>query len=101
MIRRRVAGGAGALFVALFLLITVRLASGHDPALAKTAAATASAQTQVASNPYSYGDPNGYYGQAPGIDDSQQPSYDAQSQSGFAGQQPAGNSSSAITTRQS
>ena len=32
-LRRRVVGGAVALFVATWLLITVTLASGHDPAL--------------------------------------------------------------------
>jgi hypothetical protein len=42
MIRRRVAGGGAALFVALFLLIAIRLASGHDPALSRTAAASGS-----------------------------------------------------------
>jgi hypothetical protein len=34
LIRRRVVGGAVALFVATWLLITVTLMSGHDPALA-------------------------------------------------------------------
>ncbi len=34
-IRRRVVGGAVALFAALWLLIAVTLISGHDPALAK------------------------------------------------------------------
>jgi hypothetical protein len=35
MIRRRVVGGAVALFVAVWLLLAVTLISGHDPALAK------------------------------------------------------------------
>lgn len=34
-IRRRVVGGAVALFVAMWMLIAVTLISGHDPALAK------------------------------------------------------------------
>jgi hypothetical protein len=47
-IRRRVAAGAATLFAALFLVLAVRLASGHDPALARSAASgakTAPAQT--------------------------------------------------------
>ena len=42
MIRRRVVAGALALFVATWLLITVMLVTGHDPALARQ---TKSAQT--------------------------------------------------------
>jgi hypothetical protein len=37
LIRRRVIAGALALFVATWLLIAVTLASGHDPALSRTA----------------------------------------------------------------
>jgi hypothetical protein len=44
-IRRRVIGGALALFVASWLLITIVLVSGHDPALAKRSSATAAAST--------------------------------------------------------
>ena len=40
MIRRRIVGGAVALFVAAWLLIAVVLASGHDPALAKSSSAS-------------------------------------------------------------
>lgn len=47
MIRRRIIGGAVALFVAAWLLITIVLVSGHDPALA----AKASSATTVASTP--------------------------------------------------
>jgi hypothetical protein len=39
MIRRRIVGGALALFVASWILITVVLVSGHDPALAKKSSA--------------------------------------------------------------
>ncbi len=39
MIRRRVIAGALALFVASWLLITIVLVSGHDPALAKKSSA--------------------------------------------------------------
>jgi hypothetical protein len=35
MIRRRVVGGAVALFVAVWILLAVTLISGHDPALGK------------------------------------------------------------------
>jgi cytoskeletal protein RodZ len=47
MIRRRIIGGAVALFVASWLLITVVLVSGHDPALAKKS----SAATVASSSP--------------------------------------------------
>jgi cytoskeletal protein RodZ len=47
MIRRRIVGGAVALFVAAWLLITVVLVSGHDPALAKQS----SASTVASSSP--------------------------------------------------
>lgn len=44
-IRRRVIAGAVALFVASWLLITLVLVSGHDPALAKNSSATTVAST--------------------------------------------------------
>jgi hypothetical protein len=44
-IRRRIIGGALALFVASWLLITIVLVSGHDPALAKRSSATTVAST--------------------------------------------------------
>jgi hypothetical protein len=44
MIRRRVTGGMLALFVATWLLITLLLVTGHDPALARLAAAQTAAQ---------------------------------------------------------
>ncbi|MGA2010030.1 MAG: hypothetical protein ABSH51_05785 [Solirubrobacteraceae bacterium] len=49
VIRRRVVGGAMALFLAMWVLITVNLVTGHDPALAreKVAESTA-AQTTTA-----------------------------------------------------
>ena len=52
-IRRRIVAGSVALFVAAWLLITLVLVSGHDPALAKkTAASTSSSSaTTLASNP--------------------------------------------------
>ncbi len=55
MIRRRVATGAVALFLATWALIAVELITGHDPALASrktTTVATSSAQptTSSASN---------------------------------------------------
>jgi cytoskeletal protein RodZ len=40
MLRRRIIAGSVALFVAAWLLITVVLVSGHDPALAKQSAAS-------------------------------------------------------------
>ena len=49
-IRRRVISGAVALFVAAWLMITLVLVSGHDPALSANAS-TASSVTTVASNP--------------------------------------------------
>lgn len=50
-IRRRIVAGSVALFVAAWLLITLVLASGHDPALAKKASAATSTATTVASTP--------------------------------------------------
>jgi cytoskeletal protein RodZ len=47
MLRRRIIGGAVALFVAAWLLITIVLVSGHDPALAKKS----SASTVASSSP--------------------------------------------------
>jgi uncharacterized membrane protein YgcG len=44
-IRRRIIAGAVALFVASWLLITIVLVSGHDPALAKNSSATTVAST--------------------------------------------------------
>jgi hypothetical protein len=44
-IRRRVISGAVALFVAAWLLITLVLVSGHDPALASKTAAGSPAKT--------------------------------------------------------
>ena len=49
-IRRRVISGAVALFVAAWLMITIMLVSGHDPALAGKAS-TGSSATTVASTP--------------------------------------------------
>jgi len=49
-IRRRVISGAVALFVAAWLMITLLLVSGRDPALASRTSKTSSATT-VASNP--------------------------------------------------
>ncbi len=48
-IRRRIIGGAAALFVASWLLITLVLVSGHDPALAKRSSATTVASTPATS----------------------------------------------------
>jgi hypothetical protein len=44
-LRRRIIAGAVALFVASWLLITLVLVSGHDPALAKNSSATTVAST--------------------------------------------------------
>ena len=44
-IRRRIIGGAVALFVASWLFITLVLVTGHDPVLASKAAATTVAST--------------------------------------------------------
>ena len=49
-IRRRVISGAVAVFVAAWLMITIVLVSGHDPALARKTS-TASSATSVASTP--------------------------------------------------
>jgi hypothetical protein len=50
MIRRRVVTGAVALFVATWLLITLLLVTGHDPALARqTAASTSGTKTSTSS----------------------------------------------------
>jgi len=50
MIRRRIIGGAVALFVATWLLITIVLMSGHDPALAKHSSATTVASSSPSSS---------------------------------------------------
>jgi hypothetical protein len=51
-IRRRIVAGSVALFVAAWLLITIVLVSGHDPALAsKSSGTTSSSGTTVASTP--------------------------------------------------
>ncbi|MBV9413468.1 MAG: hypothetical protein JO363_00665 [Solirubrobacterales bacterium] len=53
-IRRRIIAGSLALFVAAWLLITLVLVSGHDPALAKkSSAGSSSSGTTVASTPTS------------------------------------------------
>ena len=44
-LRRRIIAGALALFVASWLLITIVLVSGHDPALAKNSTTTTVAST--------------------------------------------------------
>jgi uncharacterized membrane protein YgcG len=44
-LRRRIIAGALALFVASWLLITIVLVSGHDPALAKKSSASTTAAT--------------------------------------------------------
>jgi hypothetical protein len=48
-IRRRVISGALALFVALWLLITLMLVTGHDPALARQTSSTTSTTTSTSS----------------------------------------------------
>jgi hypothetical protein len=49
-IRRRIIAGAVALFVASWLLITLVLVSGHDPALAKRSSAATVASTPSATS---------------------------------------------------
>ncbi len=49
MIRRRVIAGALALFVAVWLFITLMLVTGHDPALAKQTASTATTAAKTTS----------------------------------------------------
>lgn len=44
-IRARVIGGSVALFLAVWVLITVVLVSGHDPALARTAVTQSATQS--------------------------------------------------------
>jgi hypothetical protein len=50
MIRRRVIAGVVALFIATWLLITVMLVTGHDPALARQTAKAISTSSQVSSS---------------------------------------------------
>jgi hypothetical protein len=47
-IRRAVAAGAAVVFVALFLVVYVQLASGHDPALSHTAKVSSTSATHEA-----------------------------------------------------
>lgn len=49
MIRRRVIAGALALFVAVWLFITLMLVNGHDPALAGQTASTATTAAKTTS----------------------------------------------------
>jgi hypothetical protein len=56
LIRRRVVGAAVALFMAVWLVIAVTLASGHDPALSSSAhvrRAATNAGTKATSSPAS------------------------------------------------
>jgi uncharacterized membrane protein YgcG len=55
-LRRRIIAGALALFVASWLLITIVLVSGHDPALAKNSAATTTASTSTSGTSTTSGD---------------------------------------------
>ncbi len=55
-LRRRIIAGAVALFVASWLLITVVLVSGHDPALAKKSAAASTASTSTSGTSTTSGD---------------------------------------------
>ncbi|HEX4279881.1 MAG TPA: hypothetical protein VHZ27_03890 [Solirubrobacteraceae bacterium] len=48
-IRRRIVGGAVAVFVATWLLIAVVLVSGHDPALAKKSSASTAVSSSTPS----------------------------------------------------
>jgi len=50
MIRRRIIAGALAIFVASWLLITIVLVSGNDPALAKHSSATTVASSSPSSS---------------------------------------------------
>lgn len=56
MIRRRVMGGAVALFVAVWTLLAVTLISGHDPALAKRSATSSSSGSGTTATPSTAGD---------------------------------------------
>ena len=49
-IRTRVVASATALFIALFGVIGVRLASGHDPALSKSSSTTSSTGAESTSS---------------------------------------------------
>jgi hypothetical protein len=49
-LRRRIIAGALALFVASWLLITIVLVSGHDPALAKNSSANTTASSTASSD---------------------------------------------------
>lgn len=59
MIRRRIIGGAVALFVASWLLITIVLVSGHDPALAKRSSASTVASSSTPATSTSSGSDTG------------------------------------------
>ena len=59
MIRRRIIGGAVALFVASWLLITIVLVSGHDPALAKRSSASTVASSSTPATSTSSGSGTG------------------------------------------
>ena len=48
LIRKRIVGGAMALFVAVFGGITAQLAAGNDPALSSKATATSTARSSTA-----------------------------------------------------
>ena len=89
LIRRRIVGGAVALFVAAWLVIAVVLVSGHDPALAKRAAASASASSSAPATTTS--------ATSSGSDSSSTPSTTSSQSSGNSGSV----SLSSVTTSQS
>ena len=94
MIRRRIIGGAVALFVAAWLLITVVLVSGHDPALAKQSSASTVASSSPSTSSSS--------GSGSGATSSTSSSSDSSSNSSSSSSGNSGSGSvSSVTTSQS
>jgi hypothetical protein len=104
VIRKRVAAGAVALFIAVWVLITVRLATGHDPALAAAATRRATVALPATSTASASGDPSsstapdsgGYLGGDAGTPGATRRSNGANASSG-----DTGNAAAPVTTRQS
>jgi uncharacterized membrane protein YgcG len=92
MLRRRIVAGSLALFVAAWLLITVVLVTGHDPALSKSTAATVASSSGTSSGSTSSSSESTNSGSSGG-------SSTSGNQTGGSGS--SGGSTSSVTTQQS
>ncbi len=103
-IRRGVAGGALAVFVAAFLGLYVQLASGHDPGLASTrhSGTTASASSSAAGTSSSSSGSSSGGGEAGGSGSQSSEASGGSGESAGSGESSgSGSGESSVTTRQS